>query len=278
MGTIVGDKLKIDTNKTVNLNLLDSIKSDVNTLNSKIDENKNNILSLNSAVLTVFDTIVAIVSLVIILAALYYTSQNRKFSRDAERELNKMIEIYNEITSTKEKLTSEINTAIDKEIKKIKQNMEISFTESLDKTRKKIDEFNDNLFLSNGLPIDFVNQGYDELSKNNYEKSEIFFKQAIYKTESDVSAWIGLSLTYIELCEYRNAFNSILFALKYDSVTNIDADSQGAISLIKAKILKKWGRVDKAIDVLESEVLIKNPNYTEAINELAECENYILNL
>lgn len=128
--------------------------------------------------------------------------------------------------------------------------------------------------ISDNLQMDGISRGNEELSHTNYKIAEIYFKQALFKDPKQVNAWVGLGIANFGLEQYREALDSIRTAITLDQKKPL-YNALGQISTIEAEILFKLGRYPEARDILEKEVLNKNPNYSKAKKLLAQCQQFL---
>ncbi len=130
----------------------------------------------------------------------------------------------------------------------------------------------DNLFILNGLPVDGLLKGNEEIQNGNYKLAEIYLKQELFKNPSNINAWVSLAITYRYLCRYNDAINSIDQALKLDVKKNT-FNAKGQISMVQAEILVAYKSYEKAIEIIEKDVLTKNPGFHKAQNLLKKCKS-----
>lgn len=137
--------------------------------------------------------------------------------------------------------------------------------------KKEFEEMINASLISNGLPVDGIVKGNEEINNRNFKVAEIYFKQELFQKPEQANAWVGLAQTYSGLERYKEALNSIRTAIKQD-LKNPQFNKLGQISIIQAEILIKLGLFEEAKNVLENDVLVKNPNFLKAKRLLKECE------
>jgi len=139
---------------------------------------------------------------------------------------------------------------------------------------KFTDFFNALFIISNGLPVDGIVRGNEEISNNNFELATIYLKQEIFRNPEQTNAWVALAHAYSGLERYKDALNSIRYALKLEQ-KNPYFNRMGQVSIICAEILMKLHSYKEALVLLEREVLVINPRFEKAHRLIQDCRKKI---
>lgn len=138
-------------------------------------------------------------------------------------------------------------------------------------SKKECYEVKDNLLIRDGLPVDGIARGNEEIGNKNFKIAEIYFKQELFRNPEQTNAWVGLAHAYAGLEQFKEALNSIRTAIRLDQ-RDPYFNKLGQISVIQAEVLMELGRFNDARDVLEKEVLELNPDFGKAKALLEKCD------
>ncbi|MDQ1355176.1 MAG: hypothetical protein QG657_5486 [Acidobacteriota bacterium] len=158
-----------------------------------------------------------------------------------------------------------------KEYGKFEKDMEKHKKEQIKLVENRFDELKNNFLMFTVPGLDHLVIGNSELEKGHHEIAELHFRMEIIK-KPQANALVGLARAYQGMNKSDEALKALEQAITLDKAEP-KFNVWGQISVLKAETLIDIERYQEAKDVLQDEVLKKNPDSRKAKTLLELCNN-----